>query len=256
MPPTQAHNRSLLQALEHSGFQVLQYLPLTKDAWNYLGDLEYFANTLKMPHWQKHSFCWLCDSNKQTAGKSPYDFRDKPGWKIKLPGQLKAEPPSTHALLTEIPGGLAAYRPSIDLLHTLDLGLSVRICGSVLYSWCFQENATKQEAAKNLRILWESIQHKYKTMKVSERFTNLTLSQIINVDKTHTSVPLLKGKAAEVRHLVPALTSVAWDKAREDDTGGLKQSHMAACLHNLAAFYDKVASTDYFMCQEIGRAHV
>lgn len=206
--------------------------PLTKDklrfyVWTYLGDLEYFANTLKMPHWQRHSFCWLCDSNKQTAGKSPYDFRDKPGWKFIGPTQLKT-----------------AYRPSIDLLHTLGLGVSVRICGSVLYCWCFEENATKQQATKNLRILWESIQRKYKDMKVSERFTNLTLSQIINVDKMHTSVPLLKGKAAEVRHLVPVLASVAWDKAKEDGNGGLKQSHIATC------FAIWLRSTDYFMSQE------
>lgn len=224
--------------------------PLTQDklrfyVWNYLGDLEYFANVLKMPHWCRHEFCWWCDCHKQQNGKSPWDFRDDPGWKLHSPAKLKAQPPSTHPLLVKIPGGLVAYRPAIDLLHTVDLGVSVRICGSILYSWCFQGNATKADATKNMRVLWESIQQKYKSMKVAERFTNLTLSQFINVDKTSTAVPLLKGKAAEIRHLVPVLASVAWDKAQAG--GGLKQSHIAQCLHNLACFYDTVASADFFM---------
>ena len=35
--------------------------PLTKEGWrfyiwNYLGELEYYANTLKLPHWQRHPF--------------------------------------------------------------------------------------------------------------------------------------------------------------------------------------------------------
>lgn len=229
--------------------------PLTKDklrfyVWNYLGDLEYFANILKLPHWGKHAFCWWCDCHRQQKGKSPWDFRSAPGWQLKQPAKLKAEPPSNHKLLTDIPGGLVAYRPAIDLLHTVDLGVSQRIVGSILFTWCFHSGATKTEASKNLRSLWDTIQAKYKTMKVSERFTNLTLSQFINVDKVNTAVPLLKGKAAEVRHLVPVLASVAWNKAQEVEDGGLKESHMAECLHNLSCFYDIVASADFFMTAE------
>ena len=80
-------------------------------------------------------------------------------------------------------------------------------------------------------------------MKVSERFTNIFLSQFSNVDHPWSQAPLLKGKAAEIRHLVPVLASVAWDKAKE--TGGLKESHIAECLHHLAIFYDIVANADF-----------
>ena len=161
---------------------------------------------------------------------------------------LKESPPSSHPLLTKIPGCVFGYRPCIDILHTLDLGVSQRLCGSVLHTWCYQEACDKAMAAKNMRQTWNQIQDKYKSMKVSERSTNIFLSQFSNVDHPWSQAPLLKGKAAEIRHLVPVLASVAWDKASE--TGGLKESHIAECLHHLAIFYDIVANADFFMTKD------
>ena len=227
--------------------------PLTEQGfrfyvWNYLGDFEYYANTLKLPHRNRKAFCWLCDANRTCKHKSPWDFRDQPSWHLHDSRGLKESHPSSHPLLTKIPGCVVGYRPCIDILHTLDLGVSQRLCGSVLHTWCYQEACDKAMAAKSMRQTWNQIQDKYKSMKVSERFTNIFLSQFSNVDHPWSQAPLLKGKAAEIRHLVPVLASVAWDKAKE--TGGLKESHIAECLHHLPIFYDIVANADFFMTED------
>lgn len=125
---------------------------------------------------------------------------------------LKESPPSSHPLLTKIPACVVGYRPCIDILHTLDLGVSQRLCGSVLHTWCYQEACDKAMAPKNMREVWNRIQDKYRSMKVKERFTNIFLSQFSNTEHPWSQAPLLKGKAAEIRHLVPVLASVAWDK--------------------------------------------
>jgi hypothetical protein len=127
--------------------------------WNYLGDLEKYASTLKLPHWNRKDFCWLCDANRTCKQR------------------LERKPPSSHPLLTKIPGCVVGWRPCIDILHTLDLGVSQRLCGSVLHTWCYQEACDKAMAAKNMRQTWNQIQDKYKSMKVSEKSTNIFLSQ-------------------------------------------------------------------------------
>ena len=59
---------------------------------------------------------------QKRKNKSPYDFRDKPAWKLHDHGGLQKSPPTSHTLLTQIPGGSMAYRVCIDVLHTLDRG--------------------------------------------------------------------------------------------------------------------------------------
>ena len=70
--------------------------------------------------------------------------------------------------------------------------------------------------------------------------------------------PLLKGKAAELRHLVPVLALVAWNKAKRP-AGTLAQEgtwnkaketqvalRIAEALTSLACFYDILAGADVF----------
>ena len=72
--------------------------PLTKEdlrfyVWNYLGDLEYYANTLKLPHWKGEDFCWLCDARRDCKHKSHWDFRNHPSWQMLDARGLKQSPP-------------------------------------------------------------------------------------------------------------------------------------------------------------------
>ena len=236
--------------------QGLATKPITRQGyrfyvWQYLGDLEYFANVLKFPHWQSDAFCWLCSCNKKIKGKSPWDWRDEPGWTLASGLEQSHEgleqSPSTHILVNAIPGGLARFRPCIDVLHTIDLGLACRIAGSVLHAWCFPPGSRAADGDKHLQKIWHQIREAYQDLGISERFTNIVLSMVVS-DPKHPfrKPPILKGKAGEIRHLIPALSKVAWNKA----SASTAHAHMAECLHGLACFYDVLSTGDFFLQPE------
>ena len=232
--------------------QKLAGKPITPEkyrfyVWQYLGDLEYFSNCMQFPHWQKDSFCWLCNCNRKTKGLSPWDWRDEPGWKMASGlEESQEESPSKHTLMNSIPGGLARFRPCLDVLHTIDLGVAPRLAGSVLHSWIYPNGCKEDNAAERLMHIWKDIKEAYQELNISERFTNLVLSMVVSDTRSPFSKPpILKGKAGEIRHLIPALTKVAWKKANQ----GEAFAHMAECLHALATFYDLLATSDFFMKQ-------
>ena len=114
--------------------------------WQYQGDLEYFANVLGMPHWNKPDFCWLCNCHRNLKNRSPWDFQDSPNWQLLTPRGLKESQSSSHPFLTKIPGCVQQYRVAIDMLHTVDLGVAARICGSTLHMWSYLVGGNKREA--------------------------------------------------------------------------------------------------------------
>ena len=62
------------------------------------------------------------------------------------------------------------------------------------------------EAATNLREIWEALKGAYRELGSPSQFSVLTLNMI---HRGSAPFPNLKGKASEVRHLVPALEKVA-----------------------------------------------
>ena len=213
--------------------------------FNYLGDLDYYSNTLGFPHWGRHDFCWLCDCHRQDDSKSPWDFTEKPGWKLKPYKDLKESPCTSHPLF-KIPGGLPEYRICLDALHTLDLGLSARLAGSILHCWAFPPGATKSAGACNIAKIWASIKEAYEALKIKEKFNNMTVSMFCNAEKPFASVPILKGHAGEIRHFLFALSWVAWKKAHESEM----HNHMAESLAHLCEFYSLLKEQDFFMEEE------
>ena len=210
--------------------------------WNFLGDLEYYANHLGFPHWSSHKFCWLCDCNKKDPSKNPYDFTTEPGWALKSFEGLKESPCTKHTLFT-IPGGLPEYRVCLDVLHTLDLGVTARMAGSVLHAWAFPPGAKKQDGSKNTAEIWALLKEAYKDLGIKEKFNNLVVSMFTNHEKPWSQPAKLKGHAGEIRHLAPALALVAWKKANECEA----HAHMAECCHQMAKFYSFIAEDDLFM---------
>ena len=134
-----------------------------------MGDLEYYANHLRSPHWSSHKFCWLCDCSKKDPTKNPYDFATEPGWALKSFEGLKESPCTKHTLFT-IPGGLPEYRVCLDVLHTLDLGVTARMAGSVLHAWAFPPGAKKQDRSKNTAEVWALLKEAYKDLGIKEKF--------------------------------------------------------------------------------------
>ena len=248
-------------------FQAKAGMPITEKnhcfvVWQYHGDLEYYSNCLHLPHWSSHQFCWLCNSNRTVKHLSPWDFQDAPNWECHSPRALKESLPAKHPFLSKIPGCGWQYRPCIDILHSCDLGVAARLCGSILHMWSFPEGCRARDAPHRMHSIWNDIKEAYQKLKISERFTNLTVGQFCLPDKPWAKPPILRGKAGEIRHLVPALALVAWNKAKKPH-GSLAfegawnkakeqevASHMAACIHALASFYEIVSTATFFMREE------
>ena len=218
--------------------QRLARKPLTSEehqffVFNFLGDLDYYCNVLGFRHWNCHDFCMLCDCSRKDKDKNPWDFRSNPGWTLKSKQGLKESPSSNHTLF-QIPGGLPEYRISLDVLHTVDLGVAARILGSILHCWAYP-NGQKEEGPSNIAKIWAACKKAYQELEIEEKFNNITLSMF--------EKGVLKGHAGEIRHFTPVLALVAWKKAKEKE----EYAHMAECVNHLATFYAIIAEDDFFM---------
>jgi len=200
--------------------------------WTLLGDLEYFANTLGYPHWQNHEFCWLCNASKIDASRNWLDFTLEPGWQLKSADAHQACPSTQHKLVNGLPGVLPGFLPAIDILHCLDQGVSLRLAGGSLHFWVF--DGPSSEAQAKLQSIWVEIRAAYDTLGTREKLTNLYLSMFTNIKYPFASPPVLKCKAAECRHLIPALAIVARARLKPEDAMSV---HIAAALERLATFY-------------------
>ena len=213
--------------------------------FNFLGDLEYFANHLGFPHWNKNNFCWLCDADKKDPKKNPYDFTPDPCWKKKTMQCLKESPCTTHPLFS-IPGGLPEYRISLDVLRTLDLGVTARLAGSILHAWAWPAGEKRANGACNTAKIWALLKDAYAELQTREKFNNLVVSMFANEEKPFTKPAKLKGHAGEIRHFIPALALVAWKKAADCEA----YAHMAEACHHLATFYAIISEDDFFMARK------
>ena len=218
--------------------------------WQLVGDLEYYANCLHLPHWSCDKYCWLCNCDKSVAGKSPADVRDEPGWELKSVESMLANPASSHPFFSEIPGPAANLRPGLDGLHTVDLGLAPCLCGGILHCLAFPSDAAVKDAPARIADIWAEIQASYTQLGSADKFSNLVLSMIgATVGKPWSSSPELKGRAAEIRHFVPALAVVAKRRAGTSAAA----AHMSVSIENLARFYMELDS-QVFRTIRLGQA--
>ena len=122
--------------------------------WALLGDLEYFANVLKYPHWKKIEFCWLCNCSRHDETRHWCDFSLEPGWSARDHEWHAANPCTSHSFVMSLPGVLPAYLPALDVLHVLDQGLILHVLGSVLHIWVYDDLLPAATALSNI---WENI---------------------------------------------------------------------------------------------------
>ncbi len=211
--------------------------------WQLLGDLEYYANVLKMPHWGRGEFSWRCNCSKSAPGRSSADVRDRPGWVCHTVQQMWDDPPSSHPFLVNIPGPAPDVRPALDVLHIVDLGYAASLCGSVLHGWAFPPDAARRGAPARVAAVWDEIKEAYRQLGTTDRLSNLVLAMFCSPNSPWGSAPDLKAHAAEIRHLVPAMAVVAQRRVHGDEAAG----HSAAALEHLARFYLLCDGQDFFL---------
>ena len=205
--------------------------------WSIQGDHDMFSNVLKLPHWKNHRPCWECDCS-QSLDHIPVEKH----YKMLRPSlmnlnfidtaQALANPRSDHPLF-KLPG-VTTRIVRHDLLHILwHNGIYSHHLGSILHYMCWKEPAGQPQAvqpAKRLGIIFEHVQAFYKANNTPTRLTNLKLSMFASVKTPFAVKPALSAKAAESKHLAPALLAVC--KAALDPTNEVEQ-HIVCSLENM-----------------------
>ena len=227
--------------------------------WTYLGDLEYLANHLKYPHWNKDSFCSWCNSSKTFGDRFVYDFSERPGWSMHSLEYQLAHPASNHPLVTQVPGCAAAFRIQYDGLHTIELGLVARLAGSTLHALCYcggfpEEPATAdpRKAQAILDEFWCLLKQAYKHLSIEERLNNLKLAMFSNPkrDKAFHGPFVLKGHAGELKHMVPAM-ALALQRLSQQHVEPLQWLlHAAAAFLQLSQYYAALDAGDLHLTEE------
>ncbi len=91
--------------------------------------------------------------------------------------------------------GVELFRP--DWLHTLDLGVAPLVLGHLI--WFAVPHTGQANRAGQLQHIWNLCQEFYRRVQPPSRLDNLTIGMV----KERGKGPKLRGKAGEVRYLVP-----------------------------------------------------
>ena len=119
-----------------------------------------------------------------------------------------AAKPGRHRLFRHVPGlGISMYIP--DEMHSKHLGIDKSFAASVLKNLTHHVlTGTDQE---NLTTVVRNIKLEYKKRRTQTRFNTITRTMIHGKAK----LPQLKGKAAQIRSLIPILATI-WRSNMDD----------------------------------------
>ena len=174
--------------------------------WAIKGDLEFFALSLNLRHFNAFHMCPLCPADRGEDRTLQYNNFDRDArWK-----EMLCSVDQFKATFTEKPMHPLFYLAGVnnhciepDELHLLHLGTNMYFLGNILH--LFWYNAIQEEGAPstNMTTLWGMISVFYSNNHdvCHCQFTNLTLSSLCNPDAPHTTDPKLKGKGAEIMDL-------------------------------------------------------
>ena len=91
-----------------------------------------------------------------------------------------------------------------DLMHSKYLGVDAYYAASIMLY--IVEWKLTGEATENMKTLWNAIKLAYQQLKSPSQFSVINLNMI---RPGSSPFPCLRGKAAEIKHLIPALERVA-----------------------------------------------
>ena len=241
------------------GLAELAGLPLTKGhhravIWSIQGDAEFFANVLKLPHWQNKHPCHECDCQKPVykkkcpAGKSAKILKEAEQSFVPVtPAQALLAKRSSHPLFSIEGVSTALVRG--DSLHILfSRGVGSHLAGSLLHFLCYFDGARRQAVppAQRLQLMFSRIKELY-CKDGKSRLTNLRLSMFSDTKKPHQKFPCLEAKAAETKHILPCLLQVLKEALPGDQP--IHQT-MIDCLGSFNQLVQHFDSIDLFPTSE------
>ena len=98
------------------------------------GDWEFLANTLGFENWAAGlNMCWLCSASNTVAHLAWQDFGRRAAWRrTRHSHDEYMHKRGEHApLLLRLVIGLSLGCVAIDILHTLDLGVTAHVIGNI-----------------------------------------------------------------------------------------------------------------------------
>ena len=173
--------------------------------WVLAGDYEFMENEYGLSHHSSNNPCSWCACNKSDV---PFnDFSASALWKdaIRTVAYHRSNPISQHLVLT-IPG-VVFDMFHLDVLHCLDLGISVHIFGNLFWDLCADQiPGTRQKALADLN---KDIQEFYKMLNIPAGKWIPYLSYNHFHTKSHKYPELRHVKAARVRAFAPVAVKLA-----------------------------------------------
>ena len=210
--------------------------------WNIIGDLEFMANTMNLPHWGNLNPCWHCNCEKNEGARYRYCIAaGLRGWDMHDPIHYSHQ--SEHPVFG-LPG-VTSWAVCFDVLHCLDThGLASHLAGAVLHQIVYELAGTGQFTANEaMAQIWSQVLELYDENFTSERFSHMLLKMICDPKKPNAAYVTLKAKAGKTRHLIPILLKVA----QAYHNGTAVSSHRIAALKALTAFYKLLDTQPMFM---------
>jgi hypothetical protein len=135
--------------------------------WVVKGDMEYLANALHLAHWNSDPMCCMCHADH--ADLPWTDFSDAAAWKDTCgndPATWQEEQGKPHVLFTT--PGLNVNMVMFDVLHVVDLGVSLHVQGNVLFELAMGM-APGDTAMARTQHVWHMVQAFYRATHGSTR---------------------------------------------------------------------------------------
>ena len=258
-PKKDPYGKPLPAKLLGKAGQPLHPLSWKGHVFSIQGDHEFYSNTLKLPHWASHMPCWECDCQNWAdcdPNKSMKQLDlEKSSWTTFSHSEHLADPWSQHAVF-QLPH-VSAKNIRGDPMHILFCkGVYGHVLGGILHYACWYEGpgkVCKEKPWKRLGLIFDSVQSEYKQQGIKNRLTNLKLSMFTDAAKPWAGKASLDCKAAEAKHLLPALVPVLEQlfhgTKKEEEK---KMISAATNLEKLVALWDEAGT--FLTPAEFGKA--
>ena len=178
------------------------------------GDWEHFTKTFGLRHSSSNQPCDFCRCQKG-KGSDPRDwpnnFNRNARWKSGLlsPNAWRELNGGHMHMLFKHFAFLSNANVAADEMHVMHLGVSQAILGSVLHMLVYQ--ILPGRPLQNMERIWTEICGAYRDGGMTAQFSSLGLSSFCDPAAPNFHYPRLKGKAAEIKHLFPAIM-IVWDR--------------------------------------------
>ena len=182
--------------------------------WALRGDLDYYSKVLDLTHYAAASCCIWCRANLDLHSPLCWsEFREAfCQWKNNewsASNWLAGHP--THCVIFDL-DGVSIDTVFADWMHVKHLGTDMYVFGSVLFMLCFtilggSPDANVEKVFERLQAYWQAHPSTSTT-----KYQQLSIAMFCKTRTPYAQFPKLRGRAAEVKSLGPALLHV-WSES-------------------------------------------